>query len=233
MKIDNRTLVDLYREYVELNAASQSDDCPSAESLANSFLPSTSPREKKRIADHISHCRSCKDAFMVLIQLQQCATHTAFNQDNGERKGHSKKQLPKLINISPLVRVSSVLVGLVIIATSALLIIQNNDFLNIFRSGDAFISLSYPVATHPKNEKLIFHWERQLETGYCVVELFDEALLPIWTSQKTDTRQAQLPDDVYSSLQIGKSYYWMVTGFSKDQMVDESPLARFILINRP
>jgi len=124
-------------------------------------------------------------------------------------------------------------VGLVLIATSALLIIQNNDFSRISRSGGAGINLLYPVTTHTKSEKLIFQWKRQPESGYYVLELFDEALLPLWTSQKADALQAQLPDDVYSNLKIGKSYFWMVTGFSEDLKIDESPLTRFILINRP
>jgi len=233
MKIDNRTLVNLYREYIELNAASPRNDCPSSENLANSFMPSTSLREKKRIADHISHCRSCRNAFMILLQLHQYDALMAFDQEDGERKGHPNILISKLINISPFSRVSSVFIGLFLIATSALLIIQNDDVSRSSRSGNAGINMTYPVTTHPKAEKLIFRWKRQLESGYYVLELFDEALLPIWTSQKTDALQAQLPDDVYSSLQIGKSYFWMVTGFSEDQKVDESPLARFVLINRP
>ena len=234
MKIDNRALVNLYREYIELNAASPSNDCPSSVNLANSFMPSTSLREKKRIADHISHCRSCRNAFMILLQLHQCdALTTVFDQEDGEKKGHPNNIFSKLINISPFLRVSSVFIGLVLIATSALLIIQNDEFSRNSRSGNAGINMTYPVTTHPKAEKLIFRWKRHSESGYYVLELFDEALLPIWTSQKTDALQAQLPDDVYSILQIGKSYFWMVTGFSEDQKIDESPLARFTLINRP
>ena len=233
MKIDNRALVNLYREYIELNAASPSNDCPSSVNLANSFMPSTSLREKKRIADHISHCRSCRNAFMILLQLHQCDALTVFDQEDGEKKGHPNNIFSKLINISPFLRVSSVFIGLVLIATSALLIIQNDEFSRNSRSGNAGINMTYPVTTHPKAEKLIFRWKRHSESGYYVLELFDEALLPIWTSQKTDALQAQLPDDVYSILQIGKSYFWMVTGFSEDQKIDESPLARFILVNRP
>lgn len=223
MKIDNRTLVYLYREYIELNAASPRNDCPSSESLANSFVLSTSLREKRRIADHISHCRSCRNTFMILLQLHQCDALTAFDQEDEKRKGHPNILFSKLVNISPFFRVSSVFVGLVLIATSALLIIQNYEFSRSSRSGNAGINMTYPVTTHPKAEKLIFRWKRQPESGYYILELFDEALLPIWTSQITDALQAQLPDDVYSSLQIGKSYFWMVTGFSEDQKVDESP----------
>jgi hypothetical protein len=170
---------------------------------------------------------------MLFLQLHQSNALTAFDQEDGERKGRAKILFSKLINISPFFRVSSVFVGLVLIATSALLIIQNNEFSRSSRSGNAGINMTYPVTTHPKDENLIFRWKRQPESGYYVLELFDEALLPIWTSPKTDALQARLPDDVYSSLQIGKSYFWMVTGFSEGQKVDESPLARFILINRP
>jgi hypothetical protein len=233
MKIDNRTLVDLYREYIELNTASLKYDCPSSESLANSFIPSTSPREKKRIADHISHCRSCRDAFMILLQLQQCDASSAFDQDNRGRKNHPNKIYSKLIYISPFFRFSCVFVGLLLITTSALLIIQNNEFSRTSRSGGAGINLVYPVTTHPKSEKLIFQWKREPESRYYVLELFDEALLPLWTGQIADVLQMQLPDDVYSCLQIGKSYFWMVSGFSEDLKIDESPLTRFILINRP
>jgi len=170
---------------------------------------------------------------MILLQFQQCDASSASDQDNRERKSHPNKIFSKLIEISPFFRFSCIFVGLVLIATSALLIIQNDDFSRISRSGGAGINLLYPVTTHPKTEKLIFQWKRQPESGYYILELFDEALLPLWTSQKADALQAQLPDDVYSSLQIGKYYFWMVTGFSKDMKIDESPLTRFILINRP
>lgn len=233
MKIVNRTLVDLYREYIELNSASLKDDCPTSESLANSFMPSASPRERKRIADHISHCRSCRDAFMILLQLKQCDASSAFDQDNRERKGHPNILILKFINISPLFRFSCVFVGLVLLTASALLIIKNDELSRTFRSGGAGINLIYPVTAHPKSEKLIFQWERQPESEYYVLELFDDPLMPLWTSNKTDVLQTQLPDDVYSSLQIGKSYFWMVTGFSQDLKIDESPLTRFVLINRP
>lgn len=232
MKIDNRTLADLYKEYIELNTSSLEDDCPSSESLANSFMPSASPREKNRIADHISHCRSCRDAFMILLQRQHCDASTAFEQDNGERKDHPNNIFSKLMDISPFFRFSCVFVGLLLITTSALIIIQNESS-STSRSGGAGINLIYPVTAHPKSEKLIFQWKKQPESEYYVLELFDEALLPVWTSQKADVLQAQLPDDVYSSLQSGKSYFWMVTGFSEDLKSAESPLTRFILINKP
>jgi hypothetical protein len=124
MKIDNRTLVELYREYIEQNPASPINDCPSSENLANSFMPSASSREKKRIADHISHCRSCREEFMILLQLQKYYASTAFDQDNAKIKGHIKKNISKLMDISPFFRVSCIFVGLVLIVTSALLIIN-------------------------------------------------------------------------------------------------------------
>lgn len=233
MKIDNRTLVDLFREYLELNTASPKDDCPSSESLANSFMPSTSQRKKKRIADHISRCKSCREEFMILLQLQQSDTSSVSAQDNKVRTGHLCRFFPKPFNISPLFRFSSVLLGLVLITTSALLIIQSNERSRAFRSGDVGINLLYPVNKHPRSEKLIFQWKRQPESEYYVLELFDEALLPLWTSQKITVLQTQLPDDIHSSLQIGQFYFWMVTGFSEDLKIDESPLGRFIFVDKP
>lgn len=233
MKTDNRTLAELFTEYIELSTPLLRDDCPSSESLANSFIPSTSLREKKRIADHISYCKSCRDVFMILLNIQQSETSSEIAQHGRERKGYANNIFSKLLNISPLFRFSCVFVGLVLLATSALLIIQNQDFSRTYRSRGAGINIVYPVTTHPISKKLIFQWKQQLESNYYVLELFDEALLPLWTSQKVDELQIQLPDDIYSSLYIGKSYFWMVTGFSEDLKIDESPLTRFVLVNRP
>ena len=185
MKTDNRTLVELFTEYIESSTPTLKDDCPSSESLANSFIPSTSLRERKRIADHIPYCKSCRDIFMILIELQQSEPSSEFAQQDQERKGYANRIFPKLFNISPLFRFSYVFVGLVLIASSAFLIIKSHEFSRAYRSRSAGINLVYPVTTHPKSERLIFQWRQQLESGYYVLELFDEALLPLWTSQKT------------------------------------------------
>jgi hypothetical protein len=233
MKTDNSILVEYFREYIKLSPPLQKDDCPSSESLASSFIPSTSLRERKRIVDHISYCKSCRDLFMILLQIQKSETCSELSQNGRERKGCANKTFSKLVHISPLLRFSCVFAGLVLLVTSALLIIKNYEISRIYRSRGAGINLVYPITVHPKSEKLIFQWKQQLESGYYVLELFDEALLPLWTSQKADELQIQLPDDIFSSLKIGKSYFWMVTGFSEDLKIDESPLTKFILVNRP
>jgi hypothetical protein len=120
-----------------------------------------------------------------------------------------------------------VLVGLGLAISSFFIVIQHKHSSEVQRSNETKILLLVPRASQVITAPPIFRWRGSPVADYYVLELFDEAMLPIWTSERIRGIQAPLPHDVFSGLHPGKSYYWMVTGFSLDFGVEESALSQF------
>jgi hypothetical protein len=233
MKIDNDFLRKLFQGYVSSRRPKDRKNCPSSSTLASSFEPSASLREKKRIIDHISECSLCKEELMLLFEFQGYnflsgqevdeALSPILRTDSDRSKSHE---------ILSLRRYAYVLFGIGFIISAIFLIVQQKQFSAIQRNRDTGIVLLYPTSAHILPGTLIFRWQKQPLTQYYILELFDEALLPIWTSDEIEDTQLLLPDDVSSKLQIGKSYFWMVTSFSDMSKKEESKLARFLILNK-
>ena len=75
----------------------------------------------------------------------------------------------------------------------------------------------------------LFRWRESPGCHAYVLEIFDEEMLPLWSSEKTSHPEFLLPSEVFLKLAPGRSYYWMVTGFSPDLETQESVLQRFSL----
>ena len=91
------------------------------------------------------------------------------------------------------------------------------------------IILEYPTVSHNITDKLIFRWNPYASARYYILELFDDALLPVWTSGKTEVPHIHFPEEARSILQPGKAYFWMVTAYSGTDDIKESKLARFVM----
>jgi len=120
-----------------------------------------------------------------------------------------------------------VLIGLGLAISSFFIVIQHKYSSEVQRSNETEILLLFPRASQVITAPPIFRWRGSPGADYYVLELFDEAMLPIWTSERIRGVQAPLPRDVFSGLLPGKSYYWMATGFSLDLGAEESGLSRF------
>jgi hypothetical protein len=120
-----------------------------------------------------------------------------------------------------------VLIGLGLAISSLFMVIQQKHSSEVQRSRESEILLLFPRANQIITAPPIFRWQGSPTVDYYVLELFDEAMLPIWTSERIRGIQAPLPLDVFSGLHPGKSYYWMVTGFTLASKTEESGLSQF------
>ena len=229
MKIELDRLRTLFQGYIASKRPTDRRGCPTPGAMAGSFDASLSRRARKNIADHISECPFCREEFLMLMEAQRSEAGAAEPEDRAisDRARPLSRKGAGGSGLAVGWRYACVLIGLGLAISSFFVIIQQKQFSEVQRSGESGILLLYPRASQSITAPPIFRWRGSPTVDYYVIELFDEAMLPIWTSERIRGIQAPLPLDVFSGLRPEKSYYWMVTGFSLDSRTEESGLSRF------
>jgi hypothetical protein len=232
MRIDLDKLRELFQGYAASRKPPSPEGCPSPSAIAKAFEPSASVRKKKRIVDHISECSFCREEFMMMLELQQHdATSIKIESSTASYEPrHGASRAVRSLGHSSLWQYASVLFGLSLVISSLFILVHQSDLSEVQRTGGSSIVLLYPKPGQSLSGPIVFRWQERLESEFYILELFDEALLPIWTSDKIRDAQIQIPPNVSSSLNPGKSYFWTVTAFSPDATVTESTLARFQIL---
>jgi len=201
--------------------------------MASSFKPTASSRKKGGIVDHITECSFCREEFMLLFRLQGYDFIPKKLAGKMEHEDSPTKNASAgNFGFPSFWRYAYILFGLGLIISAIFLFIQQKELSEVQRARKTNILLLYPTSTHTFPNTLIFRWQEQSASQYYLLELFDEALSPIWTSHQIHDTQVQLPANIYSNLHFGKSYFWMITAFSDKSKIEESKLVRFLVLNR-
>ncbi|MGB8960185.1 MAG: hypothetical protein WCC00_14345 [Candidatus Aminicenantales bacterium] len=216
MRIDDDQLKELFRGYAASRKPLTRNECPSPEVLASSFEPSASVRKKKKVVDHISGCSFCREEFMMLFEIQKREPSRLGVLSQGRSSRY------------PLWQYACVLLGLGLVMTSFFVSVHQKELSSVERSAERGITLLGPKADQSLSGSFVFRWRGRSASDYYILELFDDALLPIWTSGKIQELQIPIPPEVYTTLRPGRSYFWMVTAFSQGAKTEESHLGRFI-----
>jgi hypothetical protein len=233
MKIDNNILEEFYQKYIALQANRDGKTCPPSRAIADSFDPSTSIRKKKKIVDHITRCVLCKEEYLLYLRLQESDPLSNDHSIGPILKGIKSDNSGAIISHRRLLwRYAYFLFGIGLLVSSVFLMMQEKVRFDNQRSMESLILLVYPKNTHIYQSPLIFRWQRQPSSQHYILELFDETLLPIWTSGKINDVRVQLPPEILYKLNIDKSYYWMITGFYDSIKKGESKLASFVIVRK-
>lgn len=225
---------DIYKEVlqdgIEFPKPPDRKRCPSPEALAKSFEPGASRRAKKRIVDHLSKCLYCQEEFKFYHELQSFHRGLSLNERTGSPDSPANRS--RFFDCPfgrPLWTYASILLGLALISSVVLLLFQSIDISDFERGEEAAIVLDYPQHSYRIRDELIFRWERYPAAQHYVLELFDDSLLPLWTSPAIQDLQTRLPPEMRPVIKAGKFYYWMVTAYSGPVKVAESVLTQFIV----
>jgi hypothetical protein len=229
MKIELDRLRTLFQGYTASKRPPDRRGCPSPRAMAGSFEASLTSRARKNIADHISECPFCQEEFMIFMEARRSEAGAPEPED--QAISSQPRPLPRRraggSGLAVVWQYACVLIGLGLAISSFFIVIQHEYSSEVQRSNETEILLLVPRASQVITAPPIFRWRASPAADYYILELFDEAMLPIWTSERVRGIQAPLPRDVFSGLLPGKSYFWMVTGFSLDLGTKESGLSRF------
>lgn len=230
MSVDLDRLKELFQGYVASKRPLSRQGCPDPADLVSSFEPAASRRRKKRIIEHISQCPLCREEFMVLVERQSGEPDLAEASARSGPREHSAPADEGLRRpLRPFWRFATALLGLILMVSSLVVVVRQRDRWNALRSGETAILLLAPKTDQAVAGPPLYRWQARTPAEYFVLEIYDEALLPVWTSDRVRASELRLPSGVYARLQPGRRYFWMVTGYSGQATSGESPMGRFIV----
>lgn len=241
MRIDNDGLKDLYRAYVQSKTPSSMKGCPSPKKMVRLLRSKSSSKEATKVVDHISRCRSCFSEFEFLLEvlrkekdfILEIEKELSRKETSEATKGGrqtifgSRMGWPYLSRFSW--RTAFYLAGFVLVCffVSKFVIFRPSEK---YRTGSLMrVELVEPVEKKISKSSLVFKWQNVKNSEYYVLELFDQALSPIWKSEKIAQNETLLPEEVTKMLEINRSYFWMVTAYITNAEKITSRLEEFVL----
>lgn len=230
MDRDNDILKKAFQASATFHRPLDRKHCPSLEALAQSFEPGASKRNKIIIVDHISKCSYCREEFKLYHDLQQL--HLALSQNEREICINPLDVPIKFCPAIPrqLWSYASILLGLALISSVLFLFFHRTDMSEIRQTPSAAVLLVYPQSSHSISEELTFRWKELPSAQDYVLELFDDSLLPLWTSPRIQGLHVRLPSTLNQMIEVGRSYFWMITAYSGPMKTSESKLTHFVVV---
>jgi hypothetical protein len=234
-------LKELFQASILDKVPSTGKNCPSLQEIRNIFIAGVSNRQKIRLLDHLTGCSHCYQTFVFLLQiyreemtLDQDLRHVFGSEiklDSSRKRG----PLPSPFQYLSWSRMSLLTGTLILIVSFAIFgpkllhrHPQPEKRGNILSS----IELQEPLHLSKPQLTLQFKWSAWKDADYYLLELYDEALVLIWISDRIYGNECLLPPAVFRTLVDKKTYFWMVTAFQKDQKKAESRLEDFSLEGR-
>lgn len=231
MNLEDKDLKRLYRSFISLRTPKDRKGCPSWKQLLFFFEARAKPAEKLKIIDHVTTCSACAQEFEFLLDLQRYQERITGNVQESRAKKSFLHSFPASIESAhPLWRFSSAVVGMILVMTSIVTIIQNGGRKGETRAIRSSVTLLEPVQGQFSNLPLTFKWEGWHGAENYVLELYDETLLSIWKSPETSRTHLALPPETAARLQPGRPYFWMITAYRHKEKVAESGLFEFTVI---
>ena len=242
MKINSDELKTHYQAYVDSRKPNSRDGCPSGKKLLGLLRSRLSEKEGTRIVDHISACSYCAREFKFMAEILR--NEAELLQDIGqflprkisdEDQNKAKELFPgsrkiRRLAFSHLSWKTAVLVSCFVIIGAIISVLLMLPSREEFRTDYLLkVELFQPVGESIYKSPLVFKWKKVRNSEYYVLELFDKALLPIWKSEKISTNYVVLPSKIFEKLEIGSSFFWVITAHFSNGEKARSRLEEFSL----
>lgn len=245
MKINNDDLKKLYKLYIIETTPPSRKKCPPIIEIINLFRSKLSERQEILIIDHVSSCYYCLQEFEFILKTLRIDKKLNTDVGNLLRKEKCSLLTPKnavkkdihgrkgIITFFP--RISRKYAFLFVITILSISIIITMFLLKYskkieFRGNyPKSVKLIEPLKKKYSKSLLKFRWLEIKGSEYYIVELFDEALRPIWTSNKIYINSTALPKRIVDILTKNKKYFWILSAYFPDGEKIESRIEYFIL----
>lgn len=227
MKTNEAELKKAFLAYIRSSPKASAGNCPSSETIWSFFSGEGSRKLKARIVDHITTCADCHKEFEAFLEIFRAEEKLARDVQPQFRSS------PNRISTQAFWRYAAAFLGIIIIASAAVLTTKWLSPGPPAERGRLSGQLRLLAPGHEPRfqQPLVFKWEPAPDTEYYVIEIFDESLLPFWSSGPLAVTQCELPALVKDKIVKGRDYFWMLSAYSPHGSRTESSLEAFKLIN--
>jgi len=238
MNITHKELCDLYREYLGKQIPISRRKCPATKDLLNFFNSRTRERRKTKVVDHLSRCMYCAYEFSLLIEIKRGTNHLEqeiYHWMKTQRLREPKRFVfvQKPVFLRAILRYVVLGAGIFVLSVGFGTLFQKKASLtfrvpNVRENRWARIQVLAPGEGIIPKSRLVFKWKTQGSVDHYILELFDDALFPIFRSPEIKVTFYSIPKDLAIRLSL-KKYFWMISGFTVNEKVIESRLHQFFL----
>jgi len=239
MPIDNTSLKALYQARAGSTGPSSRSGCPSPEKLLGVLRSELSSRRATRVIDHLSRCDACSGEFAFLAEAlrsetallrdlerwragQRPATNAGRAVEGGGAPGMKSRALFSRLSWGAVPVGAGLLFALFLMSRG--LIFHPRE---AYRAEEATrIELLRPAGGVAR-DGLMFSWKRSPGYDRYVLRLFDQALAPVWQSDRLAGDSLRLPPAAAGRLESGRPYFWMITAGRADGREIKSTVTEF------
>jgi len=236
MKISDDDLKRLFRSHIKDKTPLLGENCPTPEVVAGLFFQRNEDEEKAKIIDHISNCARCLEVFELCLEMSRSQNWVSGEIEKSLSQAKKKQSavfnLPRRLKVRPFWKRIFIPLSAAIFLTIAILMIRfisTNKSIEDRGRPPGSIYLISPGSEISFNAPIVFRWEIAKEKDFTLLDIFDDALLPIWKSPRIFGDSYELPPEARAKIKKGKTYFWMVTLFFLDGTDGESALEEFSL----
>ena len=228
MTTDPNRFKALYAAQARFQKPASRRDCPSPKRMIRLLTSRCSAREGSKLVDHISLCSDCAGEFGFLTEAIRSKRVLVGDIENWLGNGQkAEPRQPHLFRYSW--GIASLLAAFFIVGFIVLRLVVLRSPERYRTASDARVALLEPVAQKVSRQSLNFRWQPVQGAEHYVVEVFDEALAPIWKSPPLLETRSVPPDQLARGLALGKSYFWLVSAYFPGGDRWLSPLEEFTL----
>lgn len=223
-----------FEDWLENKPSSTRKKCPPPGKLVKLLRLELPEKKRNEYIEHIAGCSSCAHEFRSIheiLKAENSFNHKMANmvslQDHSQA-GKSNCVKDFLWHPSWSLRTALLAVIVVILASPLFFVLKTKKPVT---ERDSIIQVSR-LAPDKKTldlDKLVFRWEAVPDSVYYTVEIFDDALRPIWQSERVQINRLVLSVELKGILQESQTYLWMVTSLLENGNRAESGLAKFTL----
>lgn len=247
MRISTQELRSLHQGEISRKRDASQKDCPSPHQIAALFGTTLSKHKRAEITDHIIECRPCADEFdswrklfqqreLLIEDLCSWAAHCKSDPDGkhirNSRAGYvpflPKEEASQRRRLWPYaLAASAVFLGLLLVLGPKS-VFKNSRQIPYRSSSSRKIELIRPRSGESIGRNAFFQWTPLAGADFYVLEIFNEALTPVWKSPELVQSRILVPPEIRQNWPSRKTYYWLVTAALADGRRIESRIGIFI-----
>jgi len=222
MKTDD--LRSLYRDYIRGQELPRKGRCLGPRGWKDLFNPRASEARRDRLIEHVTRCPACHPKFELILDAERAKR--SLVDDIGGLVGGAELEAPEKAEAArgrrrrPAAlawRFAAAFAALAVVGLGLAVLLTRDRGLPVAPEttrGDQGLEvrLLKPLDSVKRRSGLEFAWTASIPLADYRIDLYDEALAPLWRSPSLVESRGALPEEIFNALQNGKIYVWMASG---------------------